>query len=113
MQLLPNSPQRYALPSIQNPRGSENGEWDKVSRLQFCNELLDLVKNNSDKANTLLQSDEINFHVTGYMNEQSCRYWVPKNPHELHQRRLHSAKVTVCCAVYSHGITDPIFLSEG
>ena len=32
-------------------------ERDKVSRLQFCNEFLDLVRNNSDIVNTLLMSD--------------------------------------------------------
>ena len=35
----------------------ELSERDKVSRLQFCNEFLDLVRKNSDKVNTLLMSD--------------------------------------------------------
>jgi len=66
-------------------------EWDKVSRLQFCNEILNLVKNNSDIVNTLLMLDEAHFHVSGYVNKHNCRYWVPNNPHDLHQHPLHSA----------------------
>ena len=87
----------------------ELGELDKVSRLQFCDLFLYLVKNKSNIMNTLLMSDEANFHVSGYVNKQNCRYWAPNNPHELHQCPLHCEKVTVWCAVYSHGIFGPYF----
>ena len=85
----------------------ELGEWDKVSQPQFCNEFLDLAKNNSDIINTLLMSDEAQVHVSGYVNKQNYHYWAPNNPHDLHQHPLHSAKVTVWCAVSSHGIIGP------
>jgi len=49
-------------------------------------------------------SDEAHFHVPGYANKQKCCYWAPNKPHELHQHPLHSAKVTVWCAVSTHGI---------
>jgi hypothetical protein len=62
-----------------------------VSQLQFCNEFLDLVKNNSNILNTLL-SDEAHFQVSGYVNKQNCCYWALNNPHELYQCPLHSAK---------------------
>jgi len=52
-------------------------------------------------------SDEAHFHVSGYVNKQKCRYWAPNNPHELQQHPLHSAKVTVWCAVSSYGIIGP------
>ena len=57
-------------------------------------------------------SDKALFHVSSYVNTQNCRYWTPNNPHELHQRLLHSAKVTVWCAVSSHGIYWSLFLLE-
>jgi hypothetical protein len=50
---------------------------DNVSRLQFCNEFLDLVNNNRDIVNTLLMSDEAHFHMSGYVNKQNCRHWAP------------------------------------
>ena len=66
---------------------------DKVSRLQFCNEFLEMdKKNNSDIMNTWL-SHEVHFNVPGYVNKQKRRYWSPKNPHERHQHLLHNAQV--------------------
>ena len=90
----------------------ELSELDKVGRLQFCNEFLDLVKSKSDIVNTLLMSDEAHCHVSGYVNKQNCRYWATNNPHELHQRPLHSVKVTVWNAVSSHGIIGPNFFEN-
>jgi hypothetical protein len=51
------------------------------------------------------------FLLSDYVNEQNCRYWAPNNPHEL-QRPLHSAKMTLWCAVSFHGITDLYFLEN-
>ena len=49
--------------------------------------------------------DEAHFHLTGYVNKQNCRYWADSNPKEVHERPLHSSKVTVWCAVSAHGAT--------
>jgi hypothetical protein len=57
-------------------------------------------------------SDEAHFQVPGYVNKQNCRAWAPNNPHELHQSPLQSAKVTVCCEVYSHGVIGPHFFEN-
>jgi len=72
MKRSPNCPQEFALP-IKIQFAQELSELDKVSRLQFCNEFLGLVKNNSDIVNTLLMSDEAHFHVSGYVNKQKYR----------------------------------------
>jgi hypothetical protein len=66
------------------------------------------VKNNGDVVNTLVMSDEAHFLVCGCVNKESCHDWTPNNPHEIH-RPLHSTKVTLWCAVYSHGIIGPYF----
>jgi len=50
--------------------------------------------------------------VSSYVNKQNCSYWAPNNPHELHKCPLHSAKVTVLCDVYSHGIIGPYFFEN-
>ena len=58
-------------------------------------------------------SDEAHFHLTGYANKQSYRYWADSNPIEVHERPLHSSKVTVWCAVSSHEIIGPyVFENE-
>ena len=79
----------------------ELSEWEKVSRLQFCNEFLDLVENNSNIVKTLLMSIKTHFHVPDYMKKQNCRYWAPKYPHQLHQHPVHSKSDSVMCCFFS------------
>ena len=50
--------------------------------------------------------------MSGYVNKHNCCYWAHNNPHELHERPLHSAKGTVWCAAYSHGIIGPYFFEN-
>jgi len=45
----------------------ELGEQDKVIGLQFWNEFLDLVKNESNMVNTLLMSNDAHFRVSGHV----------------------------------------------
>ena len=40
------------------------------------------------------------------------RYWADTNPRELHQRPLHSPKVTVLCAISAGWIIGPWFFEE-
>jgi hypothetical protein len=54
-----------------------------------------------------MMSDEAHLHISEYVNIQNCRYWVLNNTRELHQRPLHSAEVSACCAVSSYGINGP------
>lgn len=56
---------------------------DKVKRLQFCDEFLELVNNNRDLVNSLLMSDEAHFQLSGFVNEQNNRCWGQTNPQEL------------------------------
>ena len=46
------------------------------------------------------------------VNKQNFRYWSQNNPRELHQRPLHSPKVTVWCAMGSFGVCGPYFFKE-
>jgi len=51
----------------------------------------------------LLFMEEAHFHLSGTVNKQNFRYWSEHNPQELHQRPLHSPKVTVWCAIFAFG----------
>ena len=46
----------------------------------------------------ILTSDEAHFYLNGTAKKQNCCYWSPDNPHNIHQRPLHSNCVTVWCA---------------
>lgn len=61
----------------------------------------------------ILYSDEAHFHIDGYVNKQNMRYWHPSNPRERHQKRLHSPKTTVWCAISARGIIGPYFFNQG
>ena len=55
-------------------------------------------------------SDEAHFHLLGMVNKQNFRYWSQNNPCELHQRPLHSSKVTVwCCYGQFRGVGFLLF----
>lgn len=60
----------------------------------------------------LLMSDEAHFHLDGIVNQQNCRYWALENLRELHERPLHSPKVTVWCAVGKAAVIGPYFFED-
>ena len=57
-------------------------------------------------------SDETHFHLSGFVNKQNFRYWSATNPIELHERPLHSSKVTVWCKISSFGIIGPYLFED-
>ena len=85
---------------------------DSVIRRDFCENILQLFEDNPRLIHNLWMSDEAHFHMSGYVNKQNYRYWAEANPHQLHERPLHSAKVTVWCAISSKGIIGPYFFED-
>lgn len=81
---------------------------DFENRKNCCQEMLNRIPEES----TFFSSDEAHFHVSGSVNKQNFRYWAEVNPRQLHQRPLHSPKVTVWCAVSKLGIIGPYFFEE-
>lgn len=82
-------------------------ENDFAARRRFCQTLLDMFDENEDLVHNLWMSDEAHFHLSGFVNKQNFRYWSDENPQQLHQKPLHSSKVTVWCAMSSLGIIGP------
>ena len=82
---------------------------DFVQRRPFCERMLEITA--SDDV-ILMMSDEAHFHLDGYLNKQNCPFWAAKNPWELHQRPLHTAKVSVWCGISKVGIVGPYFFEE-
>ncbi|KAI5695648.1 hypothetical protein M8J75_001353 [Diaphorina citri] len=69
------------------------------------------VFNDNDNI-TLFTSDEAHFHLNGFVNRQNFRYWGAENPRELHEKPLHSPRVTVWCAVGKNTVIGPYFFEE-
>ncbi|KAJ4434556.1 hypothetical protein ANN_23118 [Periplaneta americana] len=84
---------------------------DKVNRMTFCQQFLDLHVD-EDIVHNMLMSDEAHFHLSEYVDKQNFRYWSPTNPYEMHEKPLHSIKVTVWCAIASFGIIGLYFFED-
>ena len=81
-------------------------QGDFAQRRQFCESILEIL----NEEMVIMMSDEAHFQLDGTVNKQNCRYWSSENPQVLHQRPLHSQKVTVWCGVAKFGIIGPYFL---
>jgi hypothetical protein len=68
--------------------------------------------NDDDAINAVLMTDGAHFHLPGYVNKQNYRYWAAENPQQLHQRPLHSDKLTVRCGIISFGVLGPYFFED-
>ena len=71
--------------------------------------MLDLIGEDEDLVNDIWMSDEAHFHVSGFVNKQNFCYWSEANPRALHEKALHSQKVTVWCAMSASGIIGHYF----
>ncbi|KAG8231314.1 hypothetical protein J437_LFUL006970 [Ladona fulva] len=58
------------------------------------------------------KKDKVHFHLLEMVNKQNFHYWAENNPRELHQRPLHSPKVTIWCAIFEFGVWGSYFIKE-
>lgn len=86
-------------------------EADYEKREDFAVQMLQLIEENNDVV--IFMSDEAHFHLSGEVNKQNCRYWAETNPRQLHERPLHSPRVTVWCAISRRCVIGPYFFEDG
>ena len=96
----------YKIATVQ-----ELSDRDMADRRISSEQLLEML-NEGSVINTVLMTDEAHFHLSGYVNKQNYCYWAPENPQELHQRPLHSERLTVWCGIASFGVLDPYFFED-
>ena len=65
-----------------------------------------------DDLAVIITSDEAYFQLDDHVNKQNCRFWAKENPKELHQKPLHSEKVTVWCAMSKFGVIGLYFFED-
>ena len=85
-------------------------ERDLIRRKEFCERMIDILED--DPNTVLMMSDEAHYHLNGYVNKQNFRYWATTNPRELHEKPLHSPKVTVWCGVTGTEVVGPYFFRK-
>ena len=90
-------------------KGLNEGDYQR--RLAFAEQMLEIIEELEDAI--IMMSDEAHFHLNDSVNKQNFRYWAAQNPHEVHERPLHSLKVTVWCAIGKVGVIGPYFFFCG
>jgi len=70
--------------------------------------------NDCGVANRRISSEQLveMLNYDGVINKRNCRYWAPENPQELHQRPVHSERLTVWSGIASFGALGPYFFED-
>ncbi len=85
---------------------------DYADRKSCALKLLSKVEAGEIPLHRILMTDEAHFHLSGVVNKQNMRFWATENPHIVHEKPLHSPKVTVWLGIASYGIVGPYFFQE-
>jgi hypothetical protein len=72
-------------------------------RIAFAQNVLVIVADDA----AIALSDDAHFHFSGCVSKQNFCYWSDANPRQLHERPLHSERLTVWCCVGSFCVTGP------
>jgi hypothetical protein len=85
-------------------------EYDYGRRTHFCNWFLQAVHDGALDPKLTFFTEEAWFHLSGYINAQSNKYWSSINPKQTFEVPLHDQKIGVWCAITASQIVGPIFL---
>lgn len=85
---------------------------DHAARVQFATWFIGMHNADEDFVDNIWYTDESHIHLDGYTNSQNCIHWGSSRPEEFTRKSLHPTKVTVWCAISSHGILGPYLFQD-
>jgi hypothetical protein len=85
---------------------------DSAGRVHFCSWFLQCAVEGEIDLQLTLFSDDVWFHLPGYVITQNNHYWSSQNPHLTHEVPLHPVKVGVWCAVSARRVLGSLFCNE-
>lgn len=100
------------LKSYKFPISHQLTTVDCNRRKDFCNWFLEKCADCPLFLSNIWWSDEAHFHLHGLVNRQNFRFWGDSPPEDVLQVPLHSAKVTVWCALSAQGVIGPYFFED-
>ena len=56
---------------------------DYLRRMEFCNQMMQMMEDNENFSSLVIFSDEATFHLNGKVNRHNVRIWGTENPHEI------------------------------
>lgn len=80
-------------------------------RLEFANDVVSRIDNNTFDVMKVRFSDEAHFHLDDYVNKQNWCNWGSEHPHFEINSSLHSVRVTVWYAMSTRGIVRAVFVN--
>ena len=82
-------------------------------RVQFADWFLQQHNSNDDFINNVWWTDESHIHLNGYVNSHNAIHWGSERPTDVQVQVVNfPEKITVWCAISSHGILGPYFYEE-
>lgn len=98
----------YKMQAVQELIGD-----DTDRRIEFCEQMMNLINDNQISLDWILFSDESTFTLNGEVNRQNCRYWNDSNPHWIEENHTqYPQKVNVWAGIIGNRIIGPAFLNE-
>jgi len=83
---------------------------DYAQKAAFTENMIAIFEDNNNAI--IMMSDEAHCQLNCVVNKQNYQYWALENPCNLHERPLHSPKVTVWSAISKSGIIGPHFIKK-
>jgi len=83
---------------------------DYEQREDFAIRMQVLLEENENAI--IIMCDEAHFYLSGDVNKQNLRFWASENPLNIHEKPLHSERVTVWRAIGIFGIIGPYFFED-
>ncbi|KAJ8957455.1 hypothetical protein NQ318_004936 [Aromia moschata] len=90
---------------------NELAEDDFDRRILFCEQVMQMIDDNTLQIKNVLFSDESTFTLHGHVNRQNCLYWSGENAYCM--RELHTQnpeKVNVWAGIIGENIIGPFFI---
>lgn len=90
----------------------ELNEADYALRLDFCEEMEKITRDDPNFLKIVCFTDESTFHLNGYVNRHNCRYWCQQNPNEYRQAHTqYPQKLNVWAGIFGREIIGPFFIN--
>lgn len=83
---------------------------DKRRRLEFCNNMIQLNRQNNNFIASIIWTDESSFSTNGVFNRKTTHYWARQNPRQFQEIQWQGRQsVGVWCGIARDRIIGPIF----
>lgn len=90
----------------------ELNEDDFDRRIEYCDILLSLLKDDADLIYHVIWSDEAVFKLNGHVNRYNSVYWATQNPNVTIDQTIQAEGLIVWAGICSQGVIRPHFFED-